>query len=110
VDPTTGIVLRSNERIRETLRDDAGRDIITLLALTLDSTPEQEAAQAAQARREGIPVRWAHTYGPVMATVAGALLLGFGLVGMAMHSRARRLRADFPDELATFEDLRDTFQ
>jgi hypothetical protein len=110
VDPTTGIVLRSNERIRETLRDDAGRDIITLLALTLDSTPEQEAAQAAQARREGIPVRWAHMYGPVMAMVAGALLLGFGLVGMATRSRARRLQADFPDELATFEDLRDTFQ
>lgn len=110
VDPTTGIILRKQERVRETLRDDVGRDIVALLAMDLASTPEQETAQRIQARGEGIPVRWAHTYGPATTLVSGALLLVGGLVGTALRTRQLRVQRDFPDEIASFEDLRDSSQ
>ncbi len=108
VDPTTGIILRSAERVRETLRDSAGKDVVVLIAMTLGSTPEQEASQLAQAEREGLPVMWAHTFGPLLCLLVGGILLVAGLAGMVLRTRARRLEEDFPDELATFDDLRDT--
>jgi hypothetical protein len=110
VDPTTGIILRSAERVRETLRDSAGKDVVVLIAMTLGSTPEQEATQLAQAQREGRPVLWTHTFGPLLCLIGGGLLLVAGLVGVVVRARARRLEEDFPDELATFDDLRDSFE
>lgn len=110
VDPTTGIILRSAERVRETLRDSAGKDIVVLVAMTLGSTPEQEAVQLAQAEREGQPVMWAHTFGPLLCLAVGGILLVAGLVGVVVRARNRRLDEDFPDALATFEDLRDGFE
>lgn len=109
VDPTTGIILRSAERMRETLRDSAGKDVVVLIALTLGSTAEQESAQVAQAELEGRPVLWAHSFGPLLCLIVGGLLLVAGLVGVVMRVRARRLEEDFPDDLASFEDLRDSF-
>ena len=108
VDPTTGIILRSAERVRETLRDSAGKDVVVLIAMTLGSTPEQEATQLAQAEREGLPVMSAHTFGPLLCLLVGGILLVAGLVGLVLRTRARRLEEDFPDELADFDDLRDT--
>jgi hypothetical protein len=109
VDPTTGIILRKVERIREALRDSAGKDIVTLLAMTTSSTPEQVDAQVALARDEGRPVLWTHSYGPLLAVVLGLGLITVGLVGVIVRTRAARVEEDFPDQLATFEDLREAF-
>ena len=110
VDPTTGIVLRSTERVREALRDDAGQDVVVLLVMTLSSTPEQQAVQLAAAHQEGQPVLWAYSYGPALCLAVGGVLLVLGLIGVAAAVRARRLEQDFPDELATFDDLRQVFE
>jgi hypothetical protein len=109
VDPTTGIILRKVERIREALRDSAGKDIVTLLAMTTSSTPEQVDAQVARAREEGRPVLWTYSYGPLLAVALGLVLLAIGLTGVIMRTRAARVEEDFPDELATFDDLREAF-
>jgi hypothetical protein len=109
VDPTTGIILRKVERIREALRDSTGKDIVTLLAMTTSSTPEQVAAQVAQARAEGRPVLWVHSYGPALALALGLLLVALGVVGVFVRTRAARVEQDFPDELASFDDLREAF-
>ena len=108
VDPTTGIILRSADRVRETLRDDAGKDVVVLLAMTLGTTPESEATQRALADEQGRPVLWAHSYGPLICWTLGGLLLLLGTVLTVMRARERRAQEDFPDELATFDDLRDT--
>ena len=109
VDPTTGIILRKVERIREALRDSAGKDIVTLLAMTTASTPEQVDAQVALAREEGRPVLWTYSYGPTLAVALGLVLLAVGLTGVIMRTRAARVEEDFPDELASFDDLREAF-
>jgi Porin PorA len=109
VDPTTGIILRKVERIREALRDSAGKDILTLLAMTTSSTPEQVDAEVARAREEGRPVLWTHSYGPMLAVALGLVLLAVGLAGVIMRTRAARVEEDFPDELASFDDLREAF-
>jgi hypothetical protein len=109
VDPTTGIILRKVERIREALRDSAGKDIVTLLAMTTSSTPEQVDAQVARARQEGRPVLWTHSYGPMLAVGLGLVLLAVGLTGVILRTRAARVEEDFPDELASFDDLREAF-
>lgn len=109
VDPTTGIILRKVERIREALRDSAGKDIVTLLAMTTSSTPEQVEAQVALARDEGRPVLWTYSYGPMLAIALGLVLLLVGLTGVVVRTRAARVEEDFPDELASFDDLREAF-
>lgn len=107
VDPTTGVILRSADRVRETLRDDAGKDVVVLLAMTLGTTPESEATQRALADEQGRPVLWAHSYGPLICWTLGGLLLLLGTVLAVMRARERRAQEDFPDELATFDDLRE---
>jgi hypothetical protein len=109
VEPTTGIILRTAERVRETLRDDTGRDILVLLEMDLTSTPEQEAEQVEQARTQGRPVLWAHAYGPLICLVLGGLLLALAAVGAVRAVRYRRVEEDFPDELRDFDDLRGVF-
>jgi hypothetical protein len=109
VDPTTGIILRAAERLRESLRNDTGRDVVIMLAMALASTPEQEAQQVAAARSEGRPVLWAHTYGPLLLVVLGSMLVVAGLVGIGLGVRARRVEEDFPDEWASFDDLKEAF-
>jgi len=108
-DATTGIILRKVERIREALRDSTGKDIVTLLAMTTSSTPEQVDAQVAVARKEGRPVLWMHSYGPMLAIALGLVLLLVGAIGMIARARAARVEEDFPDELASFDDLREAF-
>jgi hypothetical protein len=107
VDPTTGIILRSAEKVRETLREDSGPDVVTLLSMSLASTPEQEAAQLAQARAEGQQVLWARTYGPALSLGIGLALVVGGLVAIAVRIRAQRAEEDFPDEFASFDDLKE---
>ncbi len=109
VDPTTGIILRKVERIREALRDSTAKEIVTLLAMTTSSTPEQVDAQVASAREEGRPVLWMHSFGPWLAVGLGLVLLVVGIVGVIVRTRAARLEQDFPDELASFDDLREAF-
>lgn len=105
VDPTTGIILRQTERVREALRTPDGKDVVTLLAMTLTSTQEQVDAQVAAAHREGLPVLWAHSYGPALCLVVGGLLVLLGLARMLSLSRTRRAQEDFPDDLRRFDDL-----
>lgn len=109
VDATTGIILRSAERIRETLREESGPEVVTLLAMSLASTPEQEAAQLAAARAQGQPVIWTYTYGPAICLGLGLVLLVGGVVGLALRVRSRRVEEDFPDEWASFDDLKEAF-
>lgn len=109
VDPTTGIILRSAERVRESLRDETGNDVVTLVAMSLASTAEQEAALVATAHEQARPVLWAYSYGPLLCLVLGALLLLIGIIGVALRVRARRVEQDFPDEWASFDDLREAF-
>jgi hypothetical protein len=109
VDPTTGIILRTAERVRETLRDDEGKDVLVLLAMNLASTPEQEAVQVAAAHGQARPVLWAHSYGPLICVLLGGLLLMGAALGMVLAVRARRVEEDFPDELRTFDDLKEVF-
>lgn len=109
VDPTTGIILREVERVRQTLRDESGRDVVTLVVMTTATTPEQVSQQVAQARREGRPVLWAHSYGPAICLVLGLLLLVAGTIGLVVRLRADRVSLEFPDEPASFDDLRHVF-
>ncbi len=109
VDPTTGIILRKVERIRDALRDSNGKEVVTLLAMTTSSTPEQVRAQVEAARAEGRPVLWAHSYGPLLALLIGLLLVILGATGIVVRTRAARAEEDFPDALASFDDLRDAF-
>ena len=109
VDHTTGIILRSAERIRETLREESGPEVVTLLAMNLASTEAQDAAQLAAARAEAEPVLWAHSYGPALCLGIGGALLLAGLVGVALRARARRVEQDFPDEWSSFDDLKEAF-
>lgn len=109
VDPTTGLILRRTERVREALRLPAGREVLTLLAMTLSSTPEQVQAQVAAAHDQGRPVVLARTVGPVASVALGVLLLLVGLVSLVVHSRRQRVQEDFPDQWATFDDLREAF-
>ncbi len=109
VDPTTGIILRKVERIREALRDAGGRDVVTLLAMTTASTPEQVDALVAQAEQEALPVLWVYSYGPALALAVGLLLMALATFGTIMRTRAARAEEDFPDELASFDDLKEAF-
>jgi hypothetical protein len=109
VDPTTGIILRQVERLRESLRDGSGRDVVTLLAMSTASTDEQVRASVAAAREQGLPVLWAHVYGPALCLALGLVLLLLGSVGVVVRVRAERADRDFPDELASFEDLKEVF-
>ncbi len=108
VDPTTGLILRRTERVREALRSSSGQDVLTLLAMTLSSTPEQVAAQVAAAHDQGRPVVLAHSVGPMTCAGAGLLLVLIGLVAMASQSRTKRALEDFPDTWASFDDLKET--
>ena len=109
VDPTTGIVLRNVERVRESLRDSTGRDVVTLIVMTTASTQEQVDAQVAAARDEGREVLWTYTYGPALSASIGLFLLLVGLVGLIVRMRAERVDEDFPDQLASFDDLKEAF-
>ncbi len=109
VDPTTGIILRKVERVRETLRDEAGRDVVALLVMTTASTPEQVDALVAQAEEEARPVLWAYAYGPALALAVGLVLVALGAIGTIMRTRSARSEQDFPDELASFDDLKEVF-
>lgn len=106
VDPTTGIILRRTERTLQTLRSAAGRDVLTLLAMELDSPPEQVDALVQQARQEGRPVLWTHSYGPALCLAVGGGLLLVGTSAVVVQAHRRRLQAEFPDEPADFNDLR----
>jgi hypothetical protein len=39
----------------------------------------------------------------------GLALLLVGLIGLTLRVRAERVDQDFPDQLATFEDLKEAF-
>lgn len=109
VDPTTGIILRQVERVQESLREGSGQDVVTLLAVSTASTTEQVQASVAAAREQGRPVLWAHSYGPALCLGLGSLFLLLGVVGILLRVRAERVDRDFPDELASFEDLKEVF-
>ena len=109
VDPTTGIILRNVERVRESLRDSTGRDVLTLIVMTTASTQEQVDAQVAAAREEGRPVLWTYRYAPALSASVGLVLLLLGSVGLVLRMRAERVDEDFPDELASFDDLKEAF-
>lgn len=105
VDPTTGIILRRTERTLQTLRSAAGKDVLTLVAMELATTPEQVDAQVQRARREGRPVLWAHSYGPALCLAVGGVLVLAGASSIVTRRRHRRIESDSPDELASFDDL-----
>ncbi len=109
VDPTTGVVLREVERVRQTLRDDNGRDVVTLVVMTTATTQEQVGIQVALARREARSILWAHGYGPVICLSLGLVLVLSGAIGWVVRTRAQRVAEEFPDELASFDDLRPVF-
>ncbi len=109
VDPTTGIILREVERMRQTLRDDDGGDVITLVVMTTATTQEQVRASVARARQEGRPVLWAHSYGPAICLGLGSALVLCGGIGWMVRRRAELVAEEFPDELASFDDLRPVF-
>lgn len=106
VDPTTGVVLRDVERIRQTLRDSSGSDVITLLVMTTATAQDDVRRQVALATAQGRAVRWAHSYGPAFCIAAGVLLLLGSAIGLVVTGRADRVAREFPDEFASFEDLR----
>jgi len=97
------------ERVRESLRDSTGRDVVTLIVMTTASTPEQVDAQVAAARDEGREVLWTYTYGPALGAAIGLFLLLLGLAGLIVRMRAERVDEDFPDQLASFDDLKEAF-
>jgi hypothetical protein len=45
----------------------------------------------------------------MLAVALGLVLLAVGLTGVIMRTRAARVEEDFPDELASFDDLREAF-
>ncbi len=107
VDPTTGIVLRTADRVRDSLRDAAGKDVVTLLSMSTASPTTEVDARVAAAREEAAPVLWAHSYGPALCLGLGLTLLALALVAGALRTRSRRIEQDFPDEWATFDDLKE---
>ena len=83
---------------------------MVLLVMSLTTTPQQEALQVAAAHDEGRPVLWAHAYGPAICLVIGTVLLAAAAIGGLLGLRSRRAQRDFPDEWASFDDLRETLE
>ncbi|MGV1003650.1 MAG: porin PorA family protein [Candidatus Nanopelagicales bacterium] len=106
VDPTTGIILRKAERIRETLRDSRGVGVLALYSADLDYTAEQTAANQALARAQGRPLRLSGFWAPAVLSGAGVLLLGWAGVAGFRRKREAELADDFTDEWASFDDVR----
>lgn len=105
VDPVSGIVLRKSERTRETVRDASGRDVVTLYSAVLDSSAEQTAQSAAQARAAAAPIRWTRTLGPALLLTLGLGLLLAAWAGLMHARRMDQVLQDFPDRLASFDDI-----
>ena len=94
VEPTSGIVVRGQESVRQTLRNLNGQDVITLLDGTLAYNDQTVAKQADAARQARSDLNLIRTTLPLGAAVVGLLLIVAGLV----IGRGRRPRAADRDE------------
>jgi hypothetical protein len=93
VEPTSGIVVRGQESVRQTLRTLNGEDVITLLDGTLaynDATVSRQVDAARQARSDLSLIRTTLPYG---AGIAGLVLLVLGLA-IGLRRRARPSGSD----------------
>jgi hypothetical protein len=86
VEPVSGLILRGQERVRQTLRDARGHDRVTLLAGTATFTPETVERQASAARRARSISTWITTSGPITLLLAGGVCLGAGLLWLRRGS------------------------
>lgn len=80
VEPTTGVIVRGAESQLSTLRDDTGRDRLTITEADLAFDDETVAAQADVARDGIAQARLVTTTGPLVLLVVGVIALGAGLV------------------------------
>jgi hypothetical protein len=88
VEPTSGIVVKGQEQIRQTLRTVNGQDVITLLDGTLAYNDETVGKQVAAAKQARSDLNLIRTTLPVGVAVLGLLFLVAGLV-LGMRGRAR---------------------
>jgi hypothetical protein len=56
-----------------------------------------------------VPVLWARTFGPALCLGVGAAMLIAGFVMIGLRVRSSRVEQDFPDEWASFDDLKEAF-
>lgn len=106
VDPVTGIILRKTERIRETLRNSQGVDVLTLYSADLDNSAQQTIANIAAARSAGRGLRVTHGWAPLALLVSGALMIALTAFSAFRGQRSAELAREFTDEWADFDDIR----
>jgi hypothetical protein len=79
VEPVTGVIVRGEEQQFATLRDDSGEDKLTITEANLAFNDETVAEQADTAQDGRRQIRLLTTVGPLIALIAGLILVGVGL-------------------------------
>lgn len=101
IEPYSGIVVKGQEELKQTLRDSSGRDLLTVFGGTIAFTPDTVRNSAADAKDARSQLRLVRTIGPVVLVAGGALLVlvgsllvllggGGGAPAAGQHSGRRR--------------------
>lgn len=87
VEPTTGVIVKGQEKQLQTLRDPAGADKIKIIDATLTFTEDTQKQQADAAKDARKQINLLTVVAPIALAVLGALLV---LLGILIIMRARR--------------------
>jgi hypothetical protein len=79
VEPTTGVIVKGQEKQLSTLRDSSGQDKLTLTQATLTFTPKTVAEQAKTAKDGKAQITLISTTLPLVSLLLGLILGGLGL-------------------------------
>lgn len=82
IEPYSGIVVKGQEELKQTLRDTSGRELLTVFGGTIAFTPETVRNPAADAKDAGSQLRLVRVIGPAVLIGVGALL---ALLGAALY-------------------------
>ena len=79
VEPRTGVIVKGSEVQHQVLRDAAGTDKVTLIAVTLTFDDHTQTQQANLAKDGIKQIRIVSLFGPIAALVLGLILIAVGL-------------------------------
>jgi hypothetical protein len=89
VEPYSGVVVKGQEELRQTLRGSDGRDLLTVFGGTLAFTQDTIARSAADATEARSQLRLVRALGPAVLIGVGALLVLLGVVLVLLGGGAR---------------------
>lgn len=96
VEPTTGAIVKGEERQLQTLRGPDGADKVTIIDAVIGSTPEEVSKGVESAGSQARLIALLNSTAPLIALIVGVVLIVVGIVLVAMsggrrasgHSRA----------------------